>query len=120
MIARGMGIALLLSLSSSVWAESVRIVEIMSPDFTEVQNIATREWLLIGEVNGVSLPLDAHSMPNSSRELIFTSGDSEYSIARSDVVLEDEELVTRTCGNLSLSMSSDARSASVKGAGESC
>lgn len=120
MIVRGVGIALLLSLSSGVWAESARIVKIMSPDFTEVQNIATQEWLLIEEVNGLSLPLDAHSLANSPRELVFTSGGDEYRIARADVVLEDEELVTRTCGNLSLSMSSDARSASVKGAGESC
>ncbi|WP_087721036.1 hypothetical protein [Salinicola salarius] len=120
MIVKGMGAALLLSLCSSVWAESARIIEIMSPDFTEVQNIATQEWLLIGKISGLTLPLEAHSMPNSSRELVFATGGNEYRIARSDVVLEDESLVTRTCGKLTLSMSSDARSASVKGAGESC
>lgn len=120
MIVRGMGTALLLSLTSSVWAESALITEIMSPGFTEVQNIETQEWLLIEEISELTLPLEAQSMPNSSRELVFAAGDKEYRIARSDVVLENESLVTGTCGNLSLSMSSDARSASVKGAGESC
>lgn len=120
MIVRGMSAALLLSLSSSAWAESARIIEIMSPDFTEVQDTATQEWLLIEEISGLTLPIEAQTMPNSTRELIFAAGGNEYRIARSDVVLENESLVTSTCGNLSISMSSDARSASVKGAGESC
>lgn len=120
MIVRGIGAALMLSLSSSVWAESARIIEIMSPKFTEVQAIETQEWMLIEEVSGLKLPLEAQSMPNSTRELIFAAGGKEYRIARSDVVLENESLVTSTCNNLSLSMSSDSRSASVKGAGESC
>ena len=120
MIVRGMCTALLLSLSSSVWAESAHIIEIMSPDFTEVQNIATQEWMLIEDISGLTLPLEAQSVTNSSRELVFTADGNEYRIARSDVVLENESLVTSTCGNLTLSMSSDSRSASVKGAGESC
>lgn len=119
-VAKGLCAAALISLASSAWAESLVISEIPSPDFTEAQKVSSDEWVLVTEISSLALPTAATYTSGTQRELVFSAGGQKYRIARADVVLENESLVTSACDTLALSISSDTRSASVKGAGESC
>ncbi|WP_027962408.1 hypothetical protein [Halomonas halodenitrificans] len=119
-VVKGLCAAALISLASNAWAERLVIAEIPSPDFTEAQKVASDEWVLVTEISSLALPTSATLAPGSQRELVFSAGGQKYRIARADVVLENETLVTSACDTLALSISSDTRSASVKGAGESC
>jgi len=117
---KGIFSAVLIGFASSAWAESAVITDIPSPDFTEAQRISSDDWVLVTEIPSLTLPLSASFTSGSQRDLVFSAGGQEYRIARADVVLENEALVTSACDTLALSISSDTRSASVKGAGESC
>ncbi|TDR56131.1 hypothetical protein DFP85_10446 [Halomonas ventosae] len=119
-VAKGLCAAALISLASSAWAENLVISDIPSPDFTEAQKVSSDEWVLVTEISSLALPTAATFASGTQRELVFSAGGQEYRIARADVVLENETLVTSACDTLALSISSDTRSASVKGAGESC
>ncbi|WP_162623056.1 hypothetical protein [Billgrantia lactosivorans] len=113
--------AVMMALASGAWAEAVQIVEIPSPRFTEAQQLSSDQWLLVEEIAGLALPLAARADASSSqRELLFTVAGEQYRIARADVVLADESLVTSACDTVPLALAADTRSASVKGAGESC
>ena len=118
--ARTLCAAVMMALVSCAWAEAVQINEIPNPHFTEAEQVSNGQWLLIEEIEGFSLPLAAKIDAGSQRELLFTVGGEQYRIARADVVLADEALVTSACDTVPLALASDTRSASVKGAGESC
>ncbi|MCE8022119.1 hypothetical protein HOP51_18680 [Halomonas sp. MCCC 1A11036] len=113
--------AFVMMAASYAWAETVQIVEIPNPRFTEAQQAESGQWFLIEEIDGFVLPLQASTDSSSPRrELLFTAGGEQYRIARADVVLANEVLVTSACDTVPLALASDTRSASVKGAGESC
>ena len=111
----------MLALSASVSADALQIVEIPSPRFTEAQQVSNEQWVLVEEIDGLSMPVAARAETSGTqRELLFTVAGEQYRIARADVVLADETLVTSACDTVPLALASDTRSASVKGAGESC
>ncbi|MCE8014819.1 hypothetical protein HOP62_01870 [Halomonas sp. MCCC 1A17488] len=118
--ARMLCAAAILMCTSAAWAEAVQIVEIPSPRFTEAQQVSSEQWFLVDEIAGFSLPLAASTNTGSQRELLFTVAGEQYRIARADVVLANEALVTSACDTVPLALAADTRSASVKGAGESC
>jgi len=106
--------------SSFALADRVVIKDIIAPAFTEVKEVGSGSWLLIPDIEGFQLPLNATVSDNDAGRLVFRVGELSYSVSRSDVELSGEKMVASPCRTVPGSMKQDARSASVKGAGESC
>lgn len=101
-------------------AETVVIEDVIAPAFTEVKATDSGIWTLIPEIEGFQLPVNATVSKSDAGRLVFTVGDTNYSVSRSDVELSGEKMVSSPCRTVPGSMTQDTRSASVKGAGESC
>jgi hypothetical protein len=99
-------------------AKSAKIVSITSPELTEIQEASTGRYLYLSELDPVRYPLSASPAPN--QRLVFKHKGKTYNISRADVTLENEQLVIDACRTVPVTIRADARSASVKGAGEAC
>ncbi len=120
---RTLAASMLLGLSVTacpVWAETVLIEDIIAPAFTEVKVVDSESWVLIPEIDGLQLPVNAAVSESDAGRLVFSVDDTDYSVSRSDVELSGEKIVSSPCRTVPGSMTQDTRSASVKGAGESC
>lgn len=109
-----------LACSTGALAESVRISEIPGARFTEAVAVASHEWHRVSEISGLELPITATEVGDGGTELEFTVSGTRYRIARADVVVAGEHLVTSACHTAPITIASDTRSASVRGAGEAC
>lgn len=101
-------------------ADTFVIEDIIAPAFTEVKVTQTGGWMMIPEIDGFQLPVTATASESDAGRLEFRVGDTSYSVSRSDVELSGETIVSSPCSTVPGSMPQDTRSASVKGAGESC
>ncbi|APX93251.1 hypothetical protein BWR19_10080 [Halomonas sp. 1513] len=108
-----------LACSASAMAD-LRISDIPAARFTEAQAVDTQEWHRVSEIASLSLPTTASPVDGDSQLLEFQAGDTRYHIPRADVVVAGERLVTGACDTAPATIASDARSASVRGAGEAC
>lgn len=108
-----------LACSATAMAE-LSIKEIPGARFTEAQSVDTKAWHRVSEIKDLTLPVTTTLVNNDESMLEFRAGGTLYHIARADVVLDGERLVTSACDTAPITIASDARSASVRGAGESC
>ncbi|SEL65465.1 hypothetical protein [Halomonas daqiaonensis] len=108
-----------LAFSATAMAD-LRISEIPGARFTEAQAVTSQEWHRVSEINGLQLPVTAKHASKDGRLLEFNAGGARYQIARADVVVVGERLVTSACDTAPITIASDSRSASVRGAGEAC
>lgn len=120
---RTLALSMLLGLSvatSLARAETVVIESIIVPAYTEVKVAPGGSWVLVSQVEGLQLPVKATVSEADAGRLVFRIGETSYSVSRSDVELSGESIVSSPCRSIPGSMTQDTRSASVKGAGESC
>lgn len=118
-----LAVSMLLGLSVAAevaQADTVVIEAIIAPAFTEVKVTDSGSWMLVPEIEGLQLPIAATASDSDAGRLVFRVGDMSYSVSRSDVELSGERIVSSPCRTVPGSMTQDTRSASVKGAGESC
>ncbi|HUH61269.1 MAG TPA: hypothetical protein VL001_14480 [Candidimonas sp.] len=108
----------ILGIIPAVSAQTVRIQEIPNAEDIEVVAVADGAYILLAELGPIKFPLPATQQKNGS--LQFTIGRKSYSVSRADVTLVNEKLVNDACGTIPSTLARDARSASVKGAGEGC
>lgn len=101
-------------------AETVLIEKVIAPAFTEVKVVGSDNWVLISEIDALKLPVNAAVSESDAGRLVFSVEDTDYLVSRSDVELSGEKIVSSPCRTVPGSMTQDTRSASVKGAGESC
>lgn len=99
-------------------AQTVRIHGIPNLEDIEVVAMSDGAYVLLPELGPIKFPLAATQQKDGS--LRFTIGRKDYSISRADVTLVNEKLVNDPCGTVPSTLRGDARSASVKGAGEGC
>lgn len=102
----------------SALADGLRITALVDPAYTEVQARSSGQFRNIGELGALPFPLPAKAAGNGVLE--FQQGGETWAVSRADVVLADEKLVVDACSTIPATLPGDARSASVKGAGEGC
>ncbi|MGB6008698.1 hypothetical protein [Castellaniella sp.] len=102
-----------------VRAETLKVVAVASPDLVEVIRLSDGAGLWWSDLAGLQLPIRAVRAPEG--RLSFRFRGVEYEIERADVTLADERrLVVDACNTVPVSLPSDHKQASVKGAGEGC
>ena len=99
-------------------ADGLHITALVDPAYTEVQARSSGQYRNIGDLGALQFPLEAKAAGNGALE--FQQGRETWVISRADVVLADEKLVVDACSTIPATLPGDARSASVKGAGEGC
>jgi hypothetical protein len=99
-------------------ADGLHITALVDPAYTEVQARSSGQYHNVGELGSLNFPLAAKAAGNGALE--FQQGGETWAISRADVVLADEKLVVDACSTIPATLPGDARSASVKGAGEGC
>lgn len=99
-------------------AQAVRIVDIPSADDIEVVAVKDGSYVMVSDLGVIKFPLKAVRQKDGA--LQFKVGGSAYNISRADVTLSNEKLVNDACKTVPVTLAADARSASVKGAGEAC
>ncbi len=102
----------------SVMADTFRILEVKNPELIEVEAAVGGEYRLLSQVGKLTYPLQAKAV-NTDR-LEFTQDGKAWLVSRADVQLANETLVVDACDTVPVTLPSDAKSASVKGAGERC
>lgn len=112
-----MGVIALSCLSAQ--AATLKVVRVASPDLVEVIRLSDGVGLWWSDLAGLQLPISAVRAPGN--RLSFRFRGAEYEVQRADVTLADEKtLVVDACGTIPVSVPTDHRQASVKGAGEGC
>lgn len=101
-----------------VLAETLQIRRIPHPELIEVEAASGGDYRLVSQLGGLTYPLSATTVVGGRIE--FLHGGTAWRISRADVELVDEKLVVDACGTVPVTLAADARSASVKGAGEGC
>lgn len=99
-------------------AQALRIVDIPNPDSIEVVAVKDGNYVMVSDLGAIKFPLSASRQKDGT--LQFKSGGNSYRISRADVTLAGEKLVNDACKTVPVTLAVDARSASVKGAGEAC
>ncbi|WP_417522048.1 hypothetical protein [Marinobacter sp.] len=108
-----------LLLMQGAHAQNVKISAIPSPEFTEVESLKTGAFKPVAELGTLKFPLNAQT-EKSEGTLVFNAAGERYRIGRADVTLQNETLVVDACKTVPVILAQDARSATVKGAGEGC
>jgi len=112
----GASIALLGGIAA---ADTVRITQINNPDLVELKRLPDGEYLWASDLEGLKPPVRAQRAPRN--RLQFKHHGKTYEVDRGDVTLDREQaLVVDACSTVPVSLKSDSRQASVKGAGEAC
>ncbi|WP_433768132.1 hypothetical protein [Pseudomonas putida] len=101
-----------------VWADTLQIQRIPHPEEVEAEAAKGGEYRLISELGKLSFPLPAKAVEGGRLE--FRQGATAWRVSRADVELVNEKLVVDACSTISVTRAGDAKSASVKGAGEGC
>lgn len=101
-----------------VMADTLRILEVKNPELIEVEAALGGEYRLLSQLGRLTYPLQAKTV-NVDR-LEFTQDGKAWLVSRADVQLANETLVVDACDTVPVTLPSDAKSASVKGAGEGC
>jgi len=99
-------------------AQALRIADIPNPDSIEVVAVKEDRYVMVSDLGPIKFPLSASQQKDGT--LQFKSGGKTYRISRADVTLAGEKLVNDACKTVPVTLAVDARSASVKGAGEAC
>jgi len=100
-------------------AKTLSVVQVASPDFVEVIRLSDGADLSWSDLEGLQFPVRATDVRNG--RLRFRFRGEQYEIDRADVSLEGEKsLVVDACSTVPVSLPSDHKQASVKGAGEGC
>lgn len=102
----------------SVSADTLQIQRIANPEQIEVEAAKGGEFRMVSELGKLSYPLAAKSVEGNRLE--FRQGAAAWKISRADVELVNEKLVVDACSTIPVTLAGDAKSASVKGAGEGC
>lgn len=111
--------ALTLVYAGATQAERVRITEIANPDLVEIKRLADGQYMTVADIEGLRLPLWATRAPKNRLHAKIQG--ATYELSRGDVTLDREQaLVVDACKTVPVSLRSDSRQASVKGAGEAC
>lgn len=110
---------LLASLSTvPVLAEPLQIQRIPHPELIEVEAASGGDYRLVSQLGALTYPLPVTEVEGGQLE--FRQGGNTWRISRADVELVDEKLVVDACSTIPVTLAGDAKSASVKGAGEGC
>lgn len=104
--------------SVSVMADTLRILEVKNPELIEVEAAVGGEYRLLSELGKLNYPLQAKAV--KTERLEFTQDGKAWLVSRADVQLANEKLVVDACDTVPVTLPNDAKSASVKGAGERC
>ncbi|CAJ1876138.1 hypothetical protein [Aeromonas jandaei] len=109
----------IISLNSvPVMADTLRILEVKNPELIEVEAAVGGEYRLLSELGKLNYPLQAKAV--KAERLEFTQDGKAWLVSRADVQLANEKLVVDACDTVPVTLPNDAKSASVKGAGERC
>ncbi|WCM51580.1 hypothetical protein OH720_00770 [Pseudomonas sp. WJP1] len=101
-----------------VSADTLQIQRIPHPEEVEAQATNGGEYRMISQLGKLSFPLPAKAVEGSRLE--FRHGAAAWRVSRADVELVNEKLVVDACSTIPVTLAGDAKSASVKGAGEGC
>ncbi|MFJ4068580.1 hypothetical protein ACIPW4_25280 [Pseudomonas sp. NPDC089996] len=101
-----------------VSAETLRIQNIPHPEQVEAESAKGGEYRWVSELGKLTYPLPAKAV--AGKRLEFRQGNAAWRVSRADVELVNEKLVVDACSTLPVTLAGDAKSASVKGAGEGC
>lgn len=101
-----------------VSADTIQIQRIPHPELIEVEAASSGEYRLLSQLGKLSYPLPAKAVEGSRLE--FRQGAGAWRVSRADVELVNEKLVVDACSTIPVTLAGDAKSASVKGAGEGC
>ncbi|MNC03221.1 hypothetical protein D3C76_573560 [compost metagenome] len=102
----------------SASADTLQIQAIPHPELIEVEAAKGGEYRLVSELGKLTYPLAAKSVEGNRLE--FRQGAAAWKVSRADVELVNEKLVVDACSTIPVTLAGDAKSASVKGAGEGC
>jgi hypothetical protein len=101
-----------------VLAETLQIRRIPHPELIEVEATIGGEYRLVSQLGALVYPLPVTVVEGGQLE--FRQGAKAWRISRADVELVNEKLVVDACSTIPVTLAGDAKSASVKGAGEGC
>ncbi|BBH44229.1 hypothetical protein [Pseudomonas sp. KU43P] len=101
-----------------VSADTLRIQRILNPELVEAESAKGGEYRLISELGNLSYPIPAKTVDGNRLE--FRQGTGAWRVSRADVELVNEKLVVDSCSTIPVTLAGDAKSASVKGAGDGC